>query len=85
MTNTFICFVSQAKTETICIPPKAVGHLVKTKNLETHHSVRMFVHKFDSKVSIHGLQENVTKCRQALEESLYIIKKVNIDCYKALY
>ena len=54
--------------------------MLKTKQeLETHHSVRIFVNKFESKTSIHGLYNNVTMCRQALEESLYIIKKVNSD------
>ena len=60
--------------------------MLKTKkDLETRHSVRIFVNKCESRVSIHGLQNNVTMCRQAVEESLYIIKKVNIACYKALY
>ena len=79
-------FHSQTKTETICIPPKAVGHMLKTKkDLETPHSVRIFVNKCESRVSIHGLQNNITMCRQAVEESLYIIKKVNIACYMGLY
>ena len=60
--------------------------MLKTKNdLETRHLVRIFVNKYESSVSIHGLQNNITMCRQAVEESLYIIKKFNIARYKALY
>ena len=76
-------------TEKFQIPPKTADHVLKIKSqLEKKHSLRIFVNKSEMVVSviIHGLRHNdITTCRETLEESLFLSRKIIINRYKAIY
>ena len=75
-------------TEKFPIPLRTADHVMKIKSqLEKKHSVRIFVNKSEMvSVLIHGLRHNdVMTCRETLEGSLFVSKKININRYKAIY
>ena len=74
-------------TEKFQIPPKTVDHVLKKGQLEKKHSVRIFVSKSETvSVMIHGLRDSdIAMCHKALEESLFVQRKITINRYKATY
>ena len=74
--------------EKFVIPSKSADHVQKTKGqLEKKHSVRIFVYKSDpTTVAVYGIRDyDIATCRENLEASLFVSRKININGYKAIY
>ena len=74
--------------EKLLIPSKSADHVLKRKGqLEKKHSVRIFVYKSEpTTAAIYGIRDcDIAMCRETLEASLFVSRKIDINGYKAIY